>query len=1090
MIRQVLHRAAYLVLLWSILSQYGWAQINYLAKPTTPNFQIDHISVNDGLTQGSVYYMLKDSRSFLWFGTQDGLNRYDGHQFRTYRPLVGERGAPHSGAIRGVNIFGIIEDPDGNLWVGTEEGLNRYDRQRDRFDCFLATDANRQPINSRTLPFFVDKTELLYLSDAEGLVRFDYRNRRKTILASTIHPTKEYDLPSSTVRTPAGDVWLHAPQGLIRYNLRDRTFSHYFSSRPDNQFGSPQTVFSFFIDPDNIAWIGTDTGLIRFDYRHQTALVYDRFGNQPLSAVYSIAPGQLGRLWLGTQRNGVLYFDKRSRLFGQVNDVTGNTRQLSEFEIRKVYSDNLGIIWANVDPDGLTRIIPNAFLFGGMSKRQSTDNMPAELKLSNYTVRGFMEERFDRLWISTEEGINVLDPRTNHVVKRYFTEANEYNLPTHKLVRCMYRDPKRRIWVGIKGGVMVFHPETDRFEPILFQPSASQVTDNYVRNLTSINDSTLVGATEDGLYALNIVRRSWSKLPDLAGENIFNLWYDTTTLQLWVGTYLNGYYWYQLPEHQLSPWKLIRSGLKGSMVLHFRSDTLRRTMWLSTDRGLAALKPETGKLKLYSDQQGLANSFVYGSLADVNNVIWLSTNRGLSRLDPSTGAIKNFTLSDGLQGNEFNGNAFIRLASGELFFGGVEGFNRFRPDMYRNSSFSPNVHIYSFNVNEDSLLSDRYVGEIDRIELAHDQNTLSMEFAALDYFSNGHNAYQYQLMNYDEQWVSAGEKNYVRYANLPSGDYIFQVKAANRDGHWSSRIKKLAIHIQPPFWKTPAFYILIALVLVLVTFGWIRQRENTIRQQETDRLRLAYEIQEQVKKDIARDLHDEIGTRLATLKLYTTRLIQYINEASVETTQSATHANVVNTAGVQVLKNNIFTLINSTISDVRNLLRKLNPQTLERYGYVAAVEELFSRINATGTIAMHLILTNAPGESAADGTELTDNPANPDLRTMARLPVDIEVMLYRITQELVSNSLKHANAHQIDLFIQGQKDRLFLIYSDDGQGFDYDQIKRSGPGLGLGSIESRVAILNGKILWQTQPGQGVSAHIDIPTGPVAKRWFS
>lgn len=218
------------------LHQTGWAQATW--PGAAPTFRVDHISVRDGLTQGSVYYMLKDSRGFLWFGTQDGLNRYDGHHFRTYRPALGKAGHVLPGSIRGINIFGIVEDPDGNLWIGTEEGLNRYDRQRDRFDCFFAnrSAASQKRLASRILPFFVDANELLYLSDAEGLVRYHYRTQRKTILASDLHPTKEYDLQSSTVRTPAGDVWLHAPMGLIRYNLRSRTLSRYFSDHPANQF--------------------------------------------------------------------------------------------------------------------------------------------------------------------------------------------------------------------------------------------------------------------------------------------------------------------------------------------------------------------------------------------------------------------------------------------------------------------------------------------------------------------------------------------------------------------------------------------------------------------------------------------------------------------------------------------------------------------------------------------------------------------------------------------------------------------------------------------------------------------------------------
>lgn len=275
-----------------------------------PIFRIDRIGVKDGLTQGSVYYMLKDSRGFLWFGTQDGLNRYDGHNFQTYRPTLGKNAGIKPGTIRGINIFGIVEDPDGNLWIGTEEGLNRYDRRHDRFECLFASERKRGQtrLTSRTMPFFVNQTELLYLSDAEGLVAYKYRTKQKTILVA-LYPTKEYDLQSSAVRTASGDVWLHASTGLVRYNLNNRTLYRYFSAHPQHLFGPPTAVFSFYIDPDNIAWLGTEKGLIRFDHQQATQQLYARVGTKTISTINSIAADRYGRLWLGTQHDGVVYFD-------------------------------------------------------------------------------------------------------------------------------------------------------------------------------------------------------------------------------------------------------------------------------------------------------------------------------------------------------------------------------------------------------------------------------------------------------------------------------------------------------------------------------------------------------------------------------------------------------------------------------------------------------------------------------------------------------------------------------------------------------------------------------------------------------------
>ena len=480
-----------LFLRWILTIWWVWvgtARAQPMAPAEAMPFRIDAIGVTDGLTQGSVYYMLKDSRGFMWFGTQDGLNRYDGHRFQTYRPVFTPQGQPQPGSIRGINIFGIVEDPDGNLWIGTEEGLNRYDRRTDQFQLIRPAVSRGPRTMGRILPFFVDKTELLYLSDADGLVRFAYRTGHRTVLATTLRPPKEYDLQSATVRTPTGDIWLHAAKGLMRYNLANGSITHYFSDRPHNVVGSVQAVFSFFVDADDIVWIGTANGLIRFDYRANNYQTYAVAGTGDVGAVYSIAPDQRGRLWLGTQRNGVLYFDKRARLFSHVKQVVSSTRPLTDFEISKIFVDDLGIVWANADPGGLVRIVPDAFVFGGLHKQQMA-GLPPNQTLSNNTVRGFMEERFDRIWIATTNGIDVLDPHANRIVQRFLTHTERGDVPKQTIVKCLYRDPKQRIWVGTPGGVLAYQPQDQTFQPILFNSDGSLLVNNYVRNLTSLSDT-------------------------------------------------------------------------------------------------------------------------------------------------------------------------------------------------------------------------------------------------------------------------------------------------------------------------------------------------------------------------------------------------------------------------------------------------------------------------------------------------------------------------------------------------------------------------------------------------------------------------
>ncbi|WP_234736567.1 ligand-binding sensor domain-containing protein [Tellurirhabdus bombi] len=1012
--------------------------ISAFAQPRSSQaFRIDHIGVDNGLTQGSVYHMLHDSRGFLWLGTQDGLNRFDGHRFQHYRPAHND-----TTSITGINIFGIVEDGGGNLWLGTENGLNRYDRASNRFSHLHVYDKNGKAIKENALPFYADARELLYLSELDGLVSYDLKTKKKQILHPDLKPPHEYDQPNSTIRTPSGMVWLHAPKGIVCYNQHTRKVHRYFSDYPSNEFGIPQTIFSFYPEPLlDVVWLGTTDGLLRFEPSTKKLQNIAPPGQKPLGTIYSIEEDQQGRLWIGTQRTGIWLYDKSSGAFTQLTDFTNIPKHLTDYEISKVYVDKAGMVWANTDPDGLARILPEHYRFDGIYNRQQTQRNQTQAVLSSNVIRSFLETSSKEIWIATERGIDVLDRVNNQITKRYLTQIQGGNLPSRNLIKSLHKDPTGRIWVGTVGGVFAFNPNTEQFDKIwLPDKHDSQVMENFVRGLVTVDANTLMAATEDGMFQLNIPERKLTQVAALKEKNIFSLYRDSKG-RLWVGTYLSGFFCFEKPPLEGTTQRALK-GLEGFSILHFYEDKIRQILWMATDKGLAGLNLKTGKIQLFGEQNGLANEFIYAVIPDHTQKLWVSTNRGLARFDPQTLAFKNFDLSDGLQGYEFNGNAYCRTTDGELFFGGVNGFNRFYPEHFRNSPYLPSVYVYKLLVNEEPYRLDQYVGEASQIELPYNRNTIALEYAALDFYSSGNNNYQYKLEPYDKNWVKAGSDTYVRYANLPPGTYTFQVRAANKDGQWSKKTHQLHITIKPPFWQTIWFISLVSFFLGAIGYVWLRRRENRIRWQQQQKVRLAVELQEQIKKNLSRDLHDEIGTRLATLKLYISRIA----------TDSPTNPHRSGSLGDQARQ-----LISEIITDVRSLLRELSPRTLEQYGYEAAVEELLSRIDES-TLKIRFSADSLP----------------------ARLDSETELMLYRITQELLNNTLKHANAQQVRILLQLRGGILHLLYEDDGDGFDYEKARR---GLGIGNIESRVALIGGHIEWQTSSKGGTRAVVELAYRP-------
>ena len=976
--------------------------------------QIQHLTVRDGLSQSSPYHMLKDSRGFLWLGTQDGINRFDGHRFRVYKPDVRN---PHS--IKGVNVAGIVEDKRGNVWVGTEEGLNRYDRATDRFSLYRPDSLKR-----RISPFHATDSELWFSCEGRGIMAYHFKTHTLRQVGKYAHINRDFDFVDWTTYTPFGDIWIQAPKGLARFDIKNRKYHYYFSNTPQNEYGEKFNVYSFVIDEANIAWLGTDRGLVRFDYQNRKHTLFAWTAEEKaLGVVFSLSAGANGRLWLGTQRNGLWIFDKKNQTFRETQYRPNSSDSFKNYEIHRVYADNTGIVWANCDPDGLVKIVPNASMFGHFGQ---SDPARPERNLSDLSVRSMAEDGQGRIWLGTEGGLDILNRKNGIVEARYFTEEDN-------ILKYIFRDSRQRMWVGTYGGLMLFDRKKKQFETFTFNPDRG--TSIYTRNILELPDHRLLLGTQHGMWIFDPETSQFERVSYLTDQNIFATFLDQEGT-LWLGSYFDRLYAFKLKK---DGWKKTFDGFKDYNINAIREDTIRKILWIATEKGLLAYYKHTHHYRLYDENSGLANAYVYGLVLAPNGSVFVSTNHGISSIDPVSSRVRNFDLSDGLQGLEFNGNAFLQSSSRLCYFGGIKGVNYFYPEQFQTLSYQPRIHLFNFLINEEPYDSTQYIDEIDLVTLPYDRNTFSLEFASIDYYSNGKNYYRYRLEGQDQAWVEAGDRTYARYANLEPGEYVFKVKSANRDGVWSDQERKLFINIESPFWQTWWFTALYFLLIAGTTFFLSQRRIAGIGRKQRERLKIALDAQEQERRSIAQDLHDEVGSRLATLKLYVSSLTNYLKKSPES----------------DKLKQEVFDIINVSLVDIRRLLRELSPRTLEQYGYVAAVEELAGRINATDQI--HVTFECR--------------------KLVSPLPKNIETGLYRITQELLNNSLKHAEASEIVISVIPSGKVISFFYSDNGKGFDFVEAKK---GLGIGNVGSRVAVLEGQMKWFTKPGEGLEVTIEIP----------
>lgn len=1005
-----------------ILKVVGW--ILWAWSVQAQDFRLEHIGVEKGLSQGSPYHILKDSRGFMWFGTQDGVNRYDGHSFRIFKPDIND---PH--ALHGVNIAGLVEDQTGNLWIGTEEGLNCYERATERFKLVVAP--KHRGIKRRTAPFYADRTELWYLREGEGVLVYHFKTKQHRRIATKSYISQDFDYIDWTVRTPAGDVWMIADKGIARYNIAQKKYYHYFSDAPQNITGPALNVICQYVDPQNVVWLGTLKGLVKFTPADSTFQIFEKdLDGRSIGAVYSIAEGFNQRLWLGTQRNGFWNFVKSKNLLHPIYLPMMTPRSLTNYEITRIYVDNRGIIWSNVDPDGLLKIIPNVSV---MQKVTDTPDLPPNRRLDNFSVRCIEQGPHQHVWIGTEGSLVVFDPKTRTIVKKYLAKSNSPTLPSINFIKKIFRDSRGTMWLGTYGGLMKFDPATESFKLMQFDKRLSR--NNYVRTIIELPNGLFFLGTPEGSWLFNPKNEAFTPSPVLQNQNVFAGYYaqDST---IWLASYFEGLYGFKYQNQQ---WKQIYYGLRAFNINVVRQDTVSKKLWIGTEKGLIELNPATRHYHFYNDRNGLGNSYIYGIIIDRQRQVWLSTNHGISQFDQQSRTFRNFDLADGIQGYEFNGNAFTITQNHEVYFGGVKGFNSFFPERMKRMSFKPRVHLYNFRANDEAFPTPKQINETDLVTLDYDQNTFSLEFSAIDFYSGGRNAYRYKLDGEDKEWVFTNTQNFVRYPNLDPGLYLFKVIAANRDGVWSDDEKKLFVRVKPPFWQTWWFYLFCSGILGYSVFWAGKNRLQRIRQKEQERLRIALDAQEQERKQIAQDLHDEIGARLATLKLYASSMTKHLPD----------HGESVE------MKQKTLEIINESIVDTRRMLRELSPRVLEQYGYAAAVEELSQKIRQSGQLKVEL-----------DSSRLPE-----------RLSPDIETGLYRITQELLNNTLKHAEAKKITIRVHQDDDLIHFDYFDDGRGFEYQKVKQ---GLGVGNIESRVAVLGGQIVWAPKVGEGNAVFIQIP----------
>ncbi len=825
------HSILVLMITVQLVSQYSLAAA---ADPQAQNINIlfSDISIEDGLSQSIVGCIVQDSRGIMWFGTEDGLNMYDGYGINVMKNIPGD---PNSLSYN--EILSLLSDRQGDLWIGTfHGGLNLYNPLKKEFTRYQHDPNDIYSLSHdivRTV--FEDSAGEIWVGTDDGL---NLMNRKLNGFKIYKHdPAISNGLSHSSVTAicedKSGILWVGTNGGgLNQYDRTQDVFIHKRLGPGNTNLNDRESINSLFEDHDGNLWIGTNgNGLYALDpgrnlythYLHDGEDEYSISNNE----ITSIFADHLDRLWIGTNGGGLNLFDKKSNQFNHfINDPNDDT-SISFNEIMTLYEDRSGVIWIGTYGGGVSKFDSKRKKFNLYKRELNNPN-----SLSHDIVWNFHEDTNGILWIGTHGGgLDRLDRSTN-TFQNFRNDPGDPSSLNNDFVRVVTRDSRGSLWIGTNGGGLSRMNEIDgTFINYMNDPADSNtISYDEIRSIYEDSEGLLwIGTNGGGLNRFNPLTgdfRRYQESPSIAGaisNNFIRAMLEDSRGNFWIGTQGGGL---NLMDRESETFTVFHADPDdpGSISNSFVFSILEsRTgiLWIGTwGGGLNRLDAATGQFTHYTTADGLASNAIYGALEDDRGNLWISSNDGISRFNPNRETFKNFNVDDGLQSNEFNGGAFHKSKrTGELFFGGIYGFNYFYPNKIINNPYVPPVIITSFLKFNKEVDLNTPISETKSLVLNYKDLIFSFEFAALDYTSPRRNQYAYKMVGLHEDWIQTdSDHRSATFTTLKPGRYTFMVKGSNNDGLWNDNGTFIDIVVTPPFWKAPWFITLAVLSAILIMY--------------------------------------------------------------------------------------------------------------------------------------------------------------------------------------------------------------------------------------------------------------------------------
>jgi ligand-binding sensor domain-containing protein/signal transduction histidine kinase len=986
------------------------------------------ISLEDGLSQSTIFAIAQDQLGLMWFGTEDGLNCYDGYEFKVYKnEPFDSTSLPHN------QVSALLADTKGRLWVGLSmKGLALFEPVGERFINFQSDKKNEASLSNGSINcIYEDLRGQIWVGTANGLNRIEEKGGVFSFHRCSVPGDYSNNKPLRYIKClyedRKGNLWVGTANGLGRYNRLTEEIEpvQFDINQTVNDRSELRLPVINSISEDRLGrlWLGTSDGLMQWNARtgERANFLTNKTSKEHLS-VSKVLHNLEGDLYIGTVGGGLfvwIYDDEKGDYACHKQHFVANAdkeKPLNNTLIRSLHLDHLNpeILWIGYTTGGIEKLIPDQAIFVSDDLSE-----PMEMGLHNPYVSGLAKDDRGGVWIATATGLVYEDPLGGYEL--YQHDNQNRNTPRADYITVVMQDQKDRLWLGtskgldrvsrqedgevifehlspdkrrkpgevnaffeddagyvymgVGGELNVYDPDLDEFLPYNFAPDPGRGRQRGY-NIYSIHKDSKnrlwIGSTM-GLSLYRDIHNPFKELPDAVPEIYYHNPRDTQSL-------------------------------RNDQILCIQEDR-DGNIWLGTFNGLIRVKDDGKKLTFepFTEREGLTNNVVYGILEDTDNhSLWLSTNNGLTRFFLDQKRFEKFDSRDGLQSNEFNGKAFFKASDGEMFFGGIAGYTRFYSTLIQSDTMRPRVWLTSLRYGNDEQINLLYSKD-KKVKLNYSENTFSLSFIAINYIRPQDNQYAYRLEGHDPNWHAARGTRQVNFSKLPPGEYTFHVKASNSAGVWNETGDKLRIIIRPPYWQTLWFYMLLAGLLALAfgSFHQYRVQANVKRVMELER----------VRKNAAADFHDELGHKLTVISLFGEIVKKKLKGRSDIVPQL----------------NKIIENSNSLYYSMKDLLWVLDPNKDSLYDLAILLKDFGDELFDKTGVAYH-------------ATGLAESMRNHNL------PMDQKRHIVLIFKEVMNNALKHSNCQHAALSIDYDQDQLNIAFSDDGDGFDLSA-KQSGNGL-------------------------------------------